>query len=62
MMTDTRIKIIHDFEDAKKCFSGLHIDGGGCCSLWDKNCNGKIKFNQFLVELLFDKCKNPSPF
>ena len=30
MMNDTRIKVIYDFEDAKECFSGLHIDGGVC--------------------------------
>ena len=44
MMTDTRIKVIHDFEDAKECFSGLHIDGGVCYFLWDKDYNGKVDY------------------
>ena len=44
MMSDTRIKVIHDFEDAKECFSGLHIDGGVCYFLWDKNYNGKVDY------------------
>lgn len=44
MMNDTRIKIIHDFEDAKECFSGLHIDGGVCYFLWDKDYNGKVNY------------------
>lgn len=44
MMSDTRIKVIHDFEDAKECFSGLHIDGGVCYFLWDKDYNGKVDY------------------
>lgn len=44
MMNDTRIKEIHDFENAKECFSGLHIDGGVCYFLWDKNYNGKVDY------------------
>lgn len=44
MMNDTRIKEIHDFEDAKECFSGLHIDGGVCYFLWDKNYDGKVDY------------------
>ena len=45
MMDDTRIKIICDFEDAKECFSGLHIDGGVCYFLWDKDYNGKVDYH-----------------
>ena len=45
MMNDTRIKVIYDFEDAKECFSGLHIDGGVCYFLWDKTYNGKVEYH-----------------
>ena len=45
MMRDTRIKVIYDFEDAKECFSGLHIDGGVCYFLWDKSYNGKVEYH-----------------
>ena len=45
MKKDTHIKIIYDFEDAKECFSGLHIDGGVCYFLWDKAYNGKVKYH-----------------
>ena len=45
MMNDTRIKVICDFEDAKECFSGLHIDGGVCYFLWDKDYNGKVDYH-----------------
>ena len=45
MMNDTRIKEIHDFEDAKECFSGLHIDGGVCYFLWDRDYNGMVDYH-----------------
>ena len=45
MMNDTRIKVIHDFEDAKDCFSGLHIDGGVCYFLWDRDYKGKVDYH-----------------
>ncbi len=44
MMNDTRIKVVHDFEDAKECFSGLHIDGGVCYFLWDRDYDGKVDY------------------
>ena len=45
MMNDTRIRVIHDFEDAKECFAGLHIDGGVCYFLWDRDYNGKVDYH-----------------
>ena len=45
MMNDTRIKEMHDFEDAKECFSGLHIDGGVCYFLWDRDYKGKVGYH-----------------
>ena len=45
MMNDTRMKKIFDFEDAKECFSGLHIDGGVCYFLWEKDYQGKVEYN-----------------
>lgn len=44
MINDTRIKIIHDYEDAKSCFPGVHIDGGVCYFLWDKDYDGKVEY------------------
>lgn len=44
MMNDTRIKVMYDFEDAKVCFSGLHIDGGVCYFLWDRYYHGKVDY------------------
>ncbi|MBQ1176047.1 MAG: Eco57I restriction-modification methylase domain-containing protein [Paludibacteraceae bacterium] len=45
MMNDTRIKEIYDFEDAKECFAGLHIDGGVCYFLWEKDYDGMVNYN-----------------
>lgn len=45
MINDTRIKELHDFEDAKECFSGIHIDGGVCYFLWDKTYKGKVTYH-----------------
>ena len=45
MRNDTHIRTIYDFEDAKECFPGLHIDGGVCYFLWDKSYNGKVEYH-----------------
>ncbi len=44
MMADTRIRYLVDFENSSDCFYGLHIDGGVCYFLWDKEYNGKIEY------------------
>ena len=44
MMNDKRIKILHDFENAKECFSNIDLDGGVCYFLWDRNHNGKVGY------------------
>ena len=48
MTSDTHIKYLYDYEDASKCFPGVHIDGGVCYFLWDVNHNGKT-FHQFIA-------------
>ena len=40
MITDRRIRIIHDYLDAGQCFSGVSIEGGACFFLWDKDYHG----------------------
>ena len=66
MMNDRRIKKIVDFEDASVCFQGIHIDGGVCYFLWDKDYDGKVDYTytdklgicthnqQFLKNSFFD--------
>lgn len=41
MLEDHHISKMYDFEDAKECFENVHLDGGVCYFLWDKNYNGK---------------------
>ena len=40
MLTDNRLRIIHDFVDASDCFSGVEIKGGVCYFLWDRDNPG----------------------
>jgi len=44
MINDTKLKVIHDYENAKECFSGINLDGGVNYFLWDKNHNGQIDY------------------
>jgi site-specific DNA-methyltransferase (adenine-specific) len=45
MIDDKRIKSIFDFEDANECFAGLHIDGGVCYFLWERDYEGKANYS-----------------
>lgn len=40
MLNDDRLRIIHDFWDAKDCFSGVEIKGGICYFLWNRDNRG----------------------
>lgn len=44
MLTDTKIKVLHDFFDSTDCFPGVDISGGICYFLRDKKHNSKCKF------------------
>ena len=44
MKSEKRISYIYDFENATDCFNGIHLDGGVCYFLWDKDYNGKIDY------------------
>ena len=45
MLSDHRIKIMHDFLDASECFPGVEIKGGVCYFLWDRSYDGKCNYN-----------------
>lgn len=45
MLKDNRIRIIHDFLDARECFPGVEIKGGVNYFLWDRDNNGNCEFN-----------------
>lgn len=44
MMEDKRIKMMFDYENASDCFPGVHIDGGVCYFIWDKDYYGKVNY------------------
>ena len=45
MMDNTHIHKLVDFEDANECFSGIHIDGGICYFLIEKNYEGLVEYS-----------------
>ena len=43
MLNDDRIRVLHDFENAGDCFTGVEIKGGICYFLWDRDHRGECK-------------------
>ncbi len=43
MLRDKRIRVIHDFQDARDCFPGVEIKGGVNYFLWDRDNEGLCK-------------------
>lgn len=43
MLKDTRIRVIHDFQETNDCFPGVNIRGGVCYFLWDAQNHGLCK-------------------
>jgi len=43
MLRDKRMRIIHDFQDARDCFPGVEIKGGVNYFLWDRDNEGLCK-------------------
>lgn len=44
MISDTRIRYIEDYEDAKRVFPNNNIDGGVSFFVWDNNYDGKVSY------------------
>lgn len=40
MLTDNRIRVIHDFINSSDCFPGVEIKGGVCFFLWERDSGG----------------------
>lgn len=43
MISDTHISNLHDFLEAKQCFTSQAIEGGVCYFLWQRDYDGKCK-------------------
>ena len=48
--SDTRIKHMCDYVDESKCFNGIHIDGGVCYFLWDREYSGKTEYKYIAAD------------
>lgn len=43
MLSDKRIRILHDYQNSDECFSGVNIEGGVCFFLWNRDNQGLCK-------------------
>ena len=48
MLTDNRLRIIHDYPDAADCFPGVQIKAGVCYFLWDRDNRGNCSVTTHL--------------
>lgn len=46
MLNDNRLRIIHDYNDASECFTGVEIKGGVCYFLWERENTGLCRVYQ----------------
>ena len=50
MLNDTRLRILHDFDDASVLFPGVEIKGGVSYFLWDRDYEGKCEVTTHLSD------------
>lgn len=43
MISDKRVRILHDYIDSRECFSNVSIEGGVCYFLWENGREDKCK-------------------
>ncbi|MGI6138933.1 MAG: Eco57I restriction-modification methylase domain-containing protein [Candidatus Hydrogenedentales bacterium] len=48
MLTDNRIRILHDFPNTSECFPNVEIKGGVCFFLWDRDNRGECEVHEHL--------------
>lgn len=59
MLKDNRIRIIHDFLDARECFPGVEIKGGVNYFLWDRDKPGDCEINTHQNNKIISKSIRP---
>jgi len=62
MLTDTRIRTIHDFPKSRVCFPGVDIAGGVCYFHWDKDYRGECEFITRINDVLFTNMRSLDEF
>lgn len=50
MLTDDRIRVIHDFANSSDCFPGVEIKGGVCFFLWKRDDRGLCSVHEHIGE------------
>ena len=59
MLTDKRLRIIHDFKSASDCFSGVEIKGGVMYFLWDRDNEGLVRVLEHVGEKVVSDKERP---
>jgi site-specific DNA-methyltransferase (adenine-specific) len=59
MLTDKRLKEIHDFPETSDCFPGINIRGGVCYFLWDNEHKGDCSITTHKGGLIGVPVKRP---
>jgi site-specific DNA-methyltransferase (adenine-specific) len=57
MLSDSRIRVIHDFLNASDCFPNVEIKGGVCYFLWDRDNKGLCDINTHKGEMIISSMK-----
>ncbi len=59
MLNDNCLREIHDFLDARECFSGVSIEGGVCYFLWKRDDKGLCKVHTHSCNGILSKTERP---
>ena len=59
MLSDDRIRVIHDFTDAADCFPGVQIKAGVCYFLWDRDNRGACSVTTHMNNKLYGPISRP---
>lgn len=59
MLNDRRIRILHDYLDARQCFPNVEIKGGVCYFLWNRDNSGNCEIYSHDKENLISKSLRP---
>lgn len=59
MLNDNCLREIHDFLDAKECFSGVSIEGGVCYFLWKRDDKGLCTVHTHSSNGVLSKTERP---
>ncbi len=59
MLSDSRLRIIHDFKSASDCFSGVEVKGGVMYFLWDRDNAGQVRVYEHVGDKIVSERERP---